>query len=123
MDDKMIYIPNDDTQNYPFYGLQLVVETQLNESINQRTCEKLYCKLPHRFSGQLNPSGETDIHPATLFNDLICHLTITVSHRIANQSFRTFRYLFWLHTKLDKNPGRKGKDIGLNITLVPKDLY
>ena len=27
MDDKLIYIPNDDTQNYPFCRLQLVVKT------------------------------------------------------------------------------------------------
>ena len=25
--DKLMYIPNDDTQNYPFCKLQLVVET------------------------------------------------------------------------------------------------
>ena len=27
MTNKLIYIPNDDTQNYPFFRLQLVVET------------------------------------------------------------------------------------------------
>ena len=27
MADKLMYIPNDDTQNYPFCNLQLVVET------------------------------------------------------------------------------------------------
>ena len=27
MDEKFIYIPNEDTQNYPFSKLQLVVET------------------------------------------------------------------------------------------------
>ena len=27
MADKFMYIPNDDTQNYPFYRLKLVVET------------------------------------------------------------------------------------------------
>ena len=27
MADKFMYIPNDDTQTYPFYILQLVVET------------------------------------------------------------------------------------------------
>ena len=34
MDDKLMYIHNDDTQNYPFCRLQLVIErlnTQLNE--------------------------------------------------------------------------------------------
>ena len=36
MVDKMIYIPNDDAQNYPFCRLQIVVnllglDTQLNE--------------------------------------------------------------------------------------------
>ena len=38
MADKVMYIPNDDTQNYPFCRLQLVVETldtQLNEPTNQ----------------------------------------------------------------------------------------
>ena len=38
MSDKLIYIPNDNTQNYPFFRLQLVVEklnTQLNELTNQ----------------------------------------------------------------------------------------
>ena len=40
MYDKLIYIPNDDTQNYPFYRLQLMVEkldTQLNELTNQNS--------------------------------------------------------------------------------------
>ena len=33
MDDKFIYIPNDDTQFYPFCRLHLVVKTfELNES-------------------------------------------------------------------------------------------
>ena len=27
MTDKLMYIPNDDTQNYPFFRLELVVET------------------------------------------------------------------------------------------------
>ena len=27
MPDKMMYIPNDDSQSYPFYRLRLVVET------------------------------------------------------------------------------------------------
>ena len=31
MADKMMYIPNNDTQNYPFYRLQLVVETLINQ--------------------------------------------------------------------------------------------
>ena len=34
MADNLLYIPNDDTQNYPFCRLQLVVEildTQLNK--------------------------------------------------------------------------------------------
>ena len=36
--DKLIYIPNDDTQNYPFYRLQLLVKTfGLNESTNQNS--------------------------------------------------------------------------------------
>ena len=38
MADKLIYIPNDDTQNYHFYRLQLVVkglDTQLNKPSNQ----------------------------------------------------------------------------------------
>ena len=35
MADKLMYIPNADTQNYPFCRLQLVVDTQLKESTNQ----------------------------------------------------------------------------------------
>ncbi len=38
MTDKLMYIPKDYTQNYPFFKLQLVVETmntQLNEPTNQ----------------------------------------------------------------------------------------
>ena len=38
MADKLIYIPNDDTQNFPFSRLQLVVktfDTQINEPTNQ----------------------------------------------------------------------------------------
>ncbi len=27
MDNKLMYIPNDDTQNYPFCGVKIVVET------------------------------------------------------------------------------------------------
>ena len=36
MGDKLMYFPNNDTQNYPFCRLQLVVETfgQLNEPTN-----------------------------------------------------------------------------------------
>ena len=37
MVDKLIYIPNDDTQNYPFCRLLLVVDNQLNETTNQNT--------------------------------------------------------------------------------------
>ena len=44
MSDKLIYIHNDDTQNYPFSRLQLVVEmfvkclkTQPNEPTNQNS--------------------------------------------------------------------------------------
>ena len=40
MADKLIFIPNDDTQIYPFCRLQLVVErlhTQLNEQTNQNS--------------------------------------------------------------------------------------
>ena len=37
MTDKLMYfIPNDDTQNY-ICGLQLVVETQINEPTNQNS--------------------------------------------------------------------------------------
>ena len=32
---KLMYIPNDDTQNCPFCKLQIVVETQLIEPTNQ----------------------------------------------------------------------------------------
>ena len=38
MADKLMYIPNDESQNYPFIRLQLVGETfdaQLNEPTNQ----------------------------------------------------------------------------------------
>ena len=38
MTDKFMYIPDDNTQNYSFFRLQLVVETletQLNEPLNQ----------------------------------------------------------------------------------------
>ena len=34
MANKLIYIPNDDTENYPFYSLQTVVET-IGHSMNQ----------------------------------------------------------------------------------------
>ena len=35
--DKLIYIPNDDTQNYPFYKLQLVVVKTFGHSTNEPT--------------------------------------------------------------------------------------
>ena len=34
MGDKMMYIPNDDTQKYPFCRLQLLVKTQIKEPNN-----------------------------------------------------------------------------------------
>ena len=40
MADKLTFIPNDDTLNYPFCRLKLVVEsldTQLNEPTNQNS--------------------------------------------------------------------------------------
>ena len=37
MADKLTYITNDDTQNYPFCRLPLVVDTQLNELTNQNS--------------------------------------------------------------------------------------
>ena len=37
MADKLIYIPNVDTQNYPFYRLQLGFYPQLNEPTNQNS--------------------------------------------------------------------------------------
>ncbi len=40
MADKLMYNPNDDTQNYPFLGLQLVVDsldTQINKPTNQNS--------------------------------------------------------------------------------------
>ena len=39
MADKLMYIPNDDTQNYPFCRLKLVLKhlnTQLIETTNQK---------------------------------------------------------------------------------------
>ena len=44
MVDKLMYNPDDDTQNYPFYGLQLVVETfghSTNEPTNQNSIKNL----------------------------------------------------------------------------------
>ena len=35
MADKFIYIPNDDTQNYPFCTLKLVVETFMSQPIKK----------------------------------------------------------------------------------------
>ena len=40
MADKSMYIPNDDTQNYPFFRLKIVVEssdTELDEPTNQNS--------------------------------------------------------------------------------------
>ena len=37
MADKLINFPKDDTQNYLFINLQLVVDAQLNEPINQNS--------------------------------------------------------------------------------------
>ena len=41
MDDKLMYIPNDDTQYYPFYRLQLVVEFLQHNSIKVPKVDKL----------------------------------------------------------------------------------
>ena len=35
MADKLMYIPNDDTPNYPFFRLQLVVETFGHSKFNK----------------------------------------------------------------------------------------
>ena len=35
--DKLMYIPNDDVQNYSFGRLKLMVETQLHEPTNQNS--------------------------------------------------------------------------------------
>ena len=37
MDDKLIYIPNVNTQNYPFCRIQLVVKMHFNNSTNQNS--------------------------------------------------------------------------------------
>ena len=37
MANKLMYIPNDNTQNYHSCRLQLVVDTQLNKSTNQNS--------------------------------------------------------------------------------------
>ena len=37
MADKLVYIPNVDSQNYPFYRLQLGFYPQLNEPTNQNS--------------------------------------------------------------------------------------
>ena len=55
MADKLMYIPNDDTQNYPFCKLLKHLKTQLNESTNKNSMKankvvenqrirKRYCK-------------------------------------------------------------------------------
>ena len=47
MADKSMYIPNDDTANYPFCRLQLVVETtQPNEQTNQNSIKVLKAVKP-----------------------------------------------------------------------------
>ena len=33
MDDKLIFIPNDDKQNYPYFRLKLLVENQNSEIV------------------------------------------------------------------------------------------
>ncbi len=44
MADKLMYISNDDTQNYPFYSLELVVETFGH--LTQWTNQSKYNKCP-----------------------------------------------------------------------------
>ena len=49
MENKFMYIPNDVTQNFPFYRLHLVVKTfdaELNEPTNQnlKKSPKLLCQ-------------------------------------------------------------------------------
>ena len=39
MTEKLMYIPNDGTDNYPLYRLQIVVETKLNEPTKQNSVE------------------------------------------------------------------------------------
>ena len=36
MSDKLMYLPNDDTQNYPLCGVKLVIET-LDTHLNKQT--------------------------------------------------------------------------------------
>ncbi len=53
MADKLMYIPNDDTQNHPFSRLQLVVETfgQINEPTNQNSIKVPIVLLTNKITG------------------------------------------------------------------------
>ena len=47
MADLLIYIPNDDSQNYPFFSLQLVVETFGH--LTKRTDQSKSNKIPQSY--------------------------------------------------------------------------
>ena len=42
MADKLMYLLNDDTQNYPFYRLQLVVETIGHSQMSLRSLRNIF---------------------------------------------------------------------------------
>ena len=51
MDDKLVYIPNDDKQDYPLYGLKLLDTASLNQCVSKTLgTSVIYSQLsPHSF--------------------------------------------------------------------------
>ena len=77
MADKLIYMPNDDTQNYPFCRLILVVEnwnvwnTQHNETTNrnsQKSPNLLGQRITKRYYKTLGTSVITSQSPLSLYH-------------------------------------------------------
>ena len=65
MADKLIYIPYDDTQNYTFCRLKLVIETfehELKERTNQNSLKLLSQRLRKRYHKTLGTSVIVTAH-------------------------------------------------------------
>ena len=100
MADKLIYLSNDDTQNYPFFRLQLVVKTigHLTQWINQ---SKLLVRLIRkRYYKTLGTSVKKQLNVPSfpVINITTCWLYSTVwlwqSVWLSNIKYKVEGYLF-----------------------------
>ena len=75
MADKLMYIPNNDTRNYPFCGLQLMVET-FRHSTNQNSLKSpklLIQRIRKSYNKTLETSAiNSPLSPLSLVKKTLC---------------------------------------------------